>query len=199
MTRTLSRIAPVHGPVVAEEGWELVGMNPQGKQLYVERTPRSRAVPAFEVNDCVDCDGPQCERCDGAGQTKGKRIYVKNPMTGEPLYPKNEPEFYIHERMFFMDSDGAGNQIKINWSPPTKEQLAADQHARDVADMLPKLASALVNAGLDPEEAAKRLTTPVVEPTPYKAPAPIDPPPFDGSRMMGTEQILTDPPKSEEL
>jgi len=198
MTRTLSRIPVGHGPIVVEAGWEMAGTTPSGQQLYIERTPRSRAVPDHEVLECVECSGDKCEKCDWTGGIQGKRIFVKNPMTGEPLYPKNKPEFYTHERMFYVASDGAYNQYKVDWSAPTPDQVAADKHTRDVADMLPALAGALVNAGLSPEEAAKRLTTPVPESEPYVAPTPTEAQPFDGSQESDG-QLLTDPPISEEL
>ena len=95
---------------------------------------------------------------------EGRRRYAKNPLTAEPLYPKNKAEHYIHERMFFIDSDGQGNQFKIDWAPPTPEQVAADVHTREVAAMVPRLAGALVDSGLDLEEIVKRLTAPTPDP-----------------------------------
>jgi Zn-finger nucleic acid-binding protein len=172
MARGMSRITQLHGPVVPEAGWERAGTTPDGRQLYIERTPRTRAVPDYEDVICGTCDGSkvtavgkhECPQCSGTGMMEGRRRYAKNPLTAEPLYPKNKAEHYIHERMFFIDSDGQGNQFKIDWAPPTPEQVAADVHTREVAAMVPRLAGALVDSGLDLEEIVKRLTAPTPDP-----------------------------------
>ncbi|MCR4339253.1 MAG: zinc finger-like domain-containing protein [Gemmatimonadaceae bacterium] len=172
----MTRIEKLHGPVVPDPNWERAGTTPEGRQLYIERTPRTRAVPDYEDAICDACEGSKktkdmkhdCPKCDGKGMIQGKRRYAKNPLTGEPLYPKNKAEHYVHERMFFIDSDGQGNQVKIDWSPPTPEQIRADLHARAVADMIPRLAGALVDSGLDMDEIVDRLTAPKV-PEPKKA------------------------------
>ena len=192
MARGMTRIEQMHGPVVPESGWERAGTTPEGRQLYIERTPRSRAVPDYEDAVCEVCDGAKkvkgndCPACNGTGMTEGKRRYAKNPQTGEPLYPKNKPEFYIHERMFFIDSDGQGNQIKIDWAPPTPEQIAANEHAKAVAGMIPRLAGALVDSGLDMDEIIDRLTAPKAEPKPEpksRKPKPTDNPEADTTEL----------------
>lgn len=188
MARGLSRIRQFHGPVVPESQWERAGTTPNGRQLYIERTSRSRAVPDYEDAVCDACEGSkktkngkfECPKCSGTGIVVGKRRYAKNPLTGEPLYPKNKPEFYIHERMFFIESDGQGNQYKVDWAPPTPEQIAADAHTRAVAEMLPKLAGALVDTGLGMDEIVERLTAPrAPEPKAKMKPVPDDNPAAD--------------------
>ncbi len=163
MARMQTTIQKQHGPVVPEAGWKMAGMTPIGQQLYTESIPRSRAVPDYEQIACLNCVGDECRKCSGTGIYDGPRIWIKNPLTNAPLYKKNKPEFYTQERMFFIESDGAFNQYKVDWAPPTPEQIEAIRHAKQVAEMVPALASALVDKGLDVDEIVARLTAPAVE------------------------------------
>ncbi len=182
MPRTMMRIPKLHGPVVPEAGWEMAGTTLTGQQLYTEKIPRSRAVPDFEQIECTKCFGEpreeECQECMGTGTVDGKRIWITNPLTNAPLYKKNKAEFYTQERMFFIESDGQGNQYKVDWAPPTPEQIEAIRHEKAVANMVPALASALVDRGLSVDEIVSRLTA---EPAaPERTPeAPI---PFDGPK-----------------
>ena len=180
MRSTLAKIPKQHGPVVPEAGWKSAGSTPIGQQLYTQSIPMSRAVPLYEELTCTECDGDRelragCEECDGTGKVDGERIWVTNPLNGDRLYPKNKPEFYDQERLFFVESDGAFNQYLVDWAPPTQEEVQAAIHAKQVADMIPNLASALVDKGLDVNEIVKRLTEPVAE-VEDLAPEPVDAP-----------------------
>lgn len=191
MRSTLSRIPKLHAPFVPEAGWEQAGTTPLGKQLWTESIPRSRAVPDFEV-DCNSCDGDGCKRC---------RVWARNPMTNQPLYPKNKPEFYTQERLFFVESDGQGSQIKITYTRPTPEEIEAVIHTKQVADMIPQLASALVDKGLDVKEIVARLTAPVAE-VKDEAPEPTAPEeavPFDDSQVTSDDEQVADAGANEEL
>ncbi len=198
MTRVLTTIKPLHGPFVPDPAWKLVGRTPLGQQLYEENTPRSRAVPLYKVEPCPDCaDAEQplanvCETCNGSRKVDGDRIWKTNPLNGEPLIAMNRPERYIHRRTFYWESDGHGNGGKIDWTPPTPEEIEALRHEKQVAEMLPTLASALIDAGLSTEDIVERLTAPVTAPVPIArlAPEPIVPRaddalPFDGSQPDG--------------
>ncbi len=210
MPRTLTTIPKLHGPFVPDPAWEKAGMTPLGQQLWIERTPRSRAVPLYKVEPCPDCaDAEQsqedvCETCNGSRKVDGERVWKTNPMNGELLYKMNKPEHYIHERMFYSESDGQGNQVKVDWAPPTEDQIAALQHEKAVAEMVPALASALVDEGLSAAEIVARLKAPAPEPAaiPVAQLAPTEPVPFDSSRE-DTDEVAVgagrDSPPSEEL
>ena len=189
MPRTLSRIQPLHGPVVPPATWEMAGSTPKGQQLYTESIPRTRAVPDYEQIECTECFGERqdepCEECNGTGKVDGEQRWKVNPLNGERLYKINKPEFYTQHRMFYVESDGQGNQLKVDWSPPTPEQIEAIRHDKEVADMVPALASALVERGLSVDEIVSRLTT---DPAVPEAPVP-----FDGPKVP--EPVTTAAPK----
>lgn len=179
MPRTLSRIAKLHGPVVPAPGWKMAGAVPvTGQQLYTESIPRSRAVPDYEQVECKVCFGERqeetCQECNGTGTVDGEQRWKVNPLNGERLYKINKPEFYTQERMFFIESDGQGNQLKVDWAPPTPEEIEALRHEKAVKEMMPKLAGALVDSGLDTDEIVRRLTSrePESAPEAVAAPAP---------------------------
>ena len=200
MARVLMRIPKLHAPVVPESGWEMSGTTPTGQQLYTERIQRSRAVPDYEQVECTSCFGePQdeeCPKCIGTGTVDGKRIWITNPLTNAPLYKKNKPEFYTQERMFYIESDGQGTQYKVDWAPPTPEEVEAIRHAKQVADMVPALASALVDKGLDVDEIVRRLTSEPTAPELGHAPEPVAAP---APEEVADIVPAVDPDANEEL
>lgn len=110
------------------------GMTPDGKQLYRLTRERSRPRPKF-IEDPIT--GVK------------RREFAKNPMTGEPLYGKNEPEFYTETILFFLEDQGNGNVSIVPYTPPTQEQL--DKVARDhkVKRIQGELAEKLVARNID--------------------------------------------------
>lgn len=186
MARGLSAMPKLHGEFKPEPGWERAGTTPDGKQLWRERTPRTRPVPDYEVLTCPDCKGKKqlkceecesktktqqksceecggttkvpCERCEASGEVQGPRKQRLHPVTGEPLLDKNKAEHYIHERLFYVESDGQGNQYKVDWSPATEEEIAAAERAKKIREVIPAVAGALVDSGLSPDEIAARLS-----------------------------------------
>ena len=205
MSRTLTRIQPLHGPVVPPAHWEMagstppMGSDPGGRQLYTESIPRSRAVPDYEQVECTECFGERqeepCQECNGTGKVDGERRWKVNPLNGERLYPMNKPELYTQHRMFYIQSDGQGNQYKVDWAPPTPEQIEAIRHDKAVADMVPALASALVDKGLDVDEIVRRLTAEPSAPAPEHA--STEPVPFDDSRTTGAPEPVASPAPEE--
>lgn len=133
MTRTLARIKKI---TITEnlppDGSVAVGTTPDGKVLYKHVSDRVRAVPKLDAN--------------------GNREYAKNPMTAEPLYPKNAPEFYKLERLFYLEDQGNGNNSLVPYYPPSDEELAKEVRTLKVKAMEGKLAEALVDHGIGPDE-----------------------------------------------
>lgn len=180
MPRTLSRIPKLHGTLVPAAHWKMAGAvppsgsNPGGQQLYTESIPRHRAVPDYEQVECKGCFGERqeepCQECNGTGTVDGEQRWKVNPLNGERLYKINKPEFYTQQRMFYIQSDGQGNQYKVDWAPPTPEQIEAIRHDKAVADMVPALASALVDRGLSVDEIVSRLTADTAAPKPALVP-----------------------------
>lgn len=151
MRGTLTKLQPLHPEKIAPPEAVMAGTTPDGKQLYREVTRRSRAVPMLDE--------------------KGDRVFAKNPMTAEPLYPKNRPEIYNHERLYYLESEGNGNLRKVDYAPPTPEQLAEQARQRRIDEMGGgQLGAALVDAGITPEEAVQRILSGSAA-----APAPDEP------------------------
>tara|TARA_Y100000310_G_scaffold342372_1_gene445375 strand:- start:1537 stop:1950 length:414 start_codon:yes stop_codon:yes gene_type:complete len=136
---------------------------------------------------------------------RGERVWKLHPLTKEPIYKMNEAEHYIHERTFFVESDGMGNQVCIDWRPPSEEEIAAQARDQAVEKMVPEISGVLVDSGLsasDIAEALKQLAAlgkAVPEATPV-APEVADPvaPVVPEPVMVGIGTTTDDPP-SEEL
>ncbi len=107
-----------------------MGLTPNGHQLFKETTKRSRAIPDIDP-------------------TTGERRYKLHPTTGEPLYPRNIPEHYDHIRTFYLESEGNGNIVKIDWIEPTPEELAAVAREKGIKEMIPNLTATLYDSGID--------------------------------------------------
>jgi len=114
------------------DGSVAAGITPDGKQLYRHVSRRARAVPKRDAN--------------------GNREYAKNPMTAEPLYPKNQPEFYEFQRLFYIEDQGNGNNTLVEYTPPTDKELQQQVRTLQVKAMEGKLAEALVDAGFGPDD-----------------------------------------------
>ena len=126
MALTLTKIQPIHPQHVPEPHWEMAGTTVHGRQLYKESLKRSRGVPLVDEN--------------------GERVYAKNPISGEPLYPKNRAEIFHDNRLFFLASQGNGQVEKINYRPPTPEEIRAKERAGKIADVQDQLAAAFVDS-----------------------------------------------------
>jgi hypothetical protein len=131
--RTLQKIKPLHPELVAPKGAKLVGMTPDGRQIWEE----IRKVAITEW--VVDADG--------------KQEYKKNIMTGEPLIPVRKVRSIVDKVMTYtLESEGNGNLRRVDWIPPSPEELERSRHAKAVTDMQVAIAEALVNAKVGPDE-----------------------------------------------
>jgi hypothetical protein len=158
------------------------GMTPDGKQLFYLETPRVKGVPKMRKVKQAD------------GEIVEERDYAKNPMTAEPLYPKNKPERWTRKRLFFMEDQGNGNNTMVDYAPPTEEEIQREMKRQKVKAMEGQLAEALVDMGVDSPEALRTLlasgkpgkagkgTTPPVE---SAAPATSDAAPFIEPKELG--------------
>lgn len=143
MAGTLSKIPKLHADMTqaVDPSWETVGVGPGGRIIYREQSRRARAVKDIDPKT-----GEQKQR--------------KHGVTGEALYGLNKPELYTLERTFYLESDGQGNIYKVDYIPPTPEQIEAERRKQAAKDMMPALAEALVAEGLTAEEIVARLRGP---------------------------------------
>lgn len=138
MPKTLKKLVPLHSQIVPPINAVPFGMTDDGKQLYREVTPRS---------------GSEADKDDD-----GKQRWRKNQMTGEPLYPLRKPTFYEHTRVYFLESQGNGNIGKVDWRPPSPEEVARAERNQQVEAMKDHLAEALVDANVNPAELANLIS-----------------------------------------
>ena len=212
MSKNSSALEPLHGPFVPDPSWERVGYTTHSvpKPLWLAKTQRNRPVPKYHQLECPVCDGSSlvsgknCEKCENTGSVRGERVWKLHPLTKEPIDKMNEAEHYIHERTFFVESDGQGNQVCIDWRPPSEDEIASQARDQAVEKMVPEISGVLVDSGLsaaDIAEALKQLAalgkavpeaTPVV-PEVTKPVAPVVPEPA----MAGVGTTTDDPPPEE--
>ena len=174
---TLSRIQPLNPELIPPKGAIPHGIGPGGKQLYREVTRRSRAVPKINPET-------------------GEREFALHATTARPLYPLNKPEIYDLERLYFLESDGMGNIYNIDYHPPTEAELAEALRQQRIKDMIPKLAEALVDENMAPEEFVRGLRGGVI-PAPEAAADLGATPSFAGDRVSddtSDEEGEIDPP-----
>jgi len=212
MSKNSSSLAPLHGPFIPDPLWERVGYTTHNvpKPLWLSKTQRNRPVPKYHKLDCPICDGSSlvsgesCLRCESTGSVQGDRVWKLHPLTKEPIYKMNEAEHYIHERTFFVESDGMGNQVCIDWRPPSEEEIANQARDHAVEKMVPEISGVLVDSGLsasDIAEALKQLAAlgkavpevTSVKPKVSQAVAPVVPEPV----MAGVGTTTDDPPPEE--
>lgn len=129
----LQAIQPLHAELKPPEGAVPFGVTPDGKQLYKEVTRRSRAVPDIDP-------------------VTGKQRWRKHPTTGDPVYKLNKHKVYDQTRIYFLESGGNGNVMKVDFAPPTPEETAADERAKKVAEMKDTFAEVLVDGNVDPKD-----------------------------------------------
>ena len=136
---------------------------------------------------------------------RGDRVWKLHPLTKEPIYKVSEAEHYIHERTFFVESDGMGNQVCIDWRPPSEEEIANQARDQAVEKMVPEISGVLVDSGLsasDIAEALKQLAAlgkAVPEATPVAPEVPDHVAPVVPEPAMAGVGTTTDDPPSEEL
>jgi len=154
MATTLKKLKPLHPPIVVPLGAVPFGVTEDGRQLYKEVTPRS---------------GSEADKGED-----GKQRWRKNQMTGEPLYPLRKPTFHEHTRIYYLESQGNGNIGKVDYQPPSPEELVRIERGRKVEAMKDHLAEALVDADVTPGELAGLFTRRVAERERKAQEAPAD-------------------------
>lgn len=149
----LRKIEPIHPPMKPPKGAVAAGVTPDGHQLYREHSKRSRSIPDID---------------EETGQQRQRR----HALTGEPLYGIRKPEPYTLTRLYFLEDQGNGNIVKVDYREPTPEEMAAKVRAREIELMKDTLAATMVDSGLSPSELVRRLTAPVTAAAPAPAAAP---------------------------
>lgn len=151
--KTLAKIKKFHPELIPPTGSVAYGVTPDGKQLYRLVRQRSTKRRKMEI-------GP-----DG----REREVWRKNQMTGEPLYPVNEPVPYEEELIFYLESEGNGQVNMVKYTPPSPEELARAQKAQRVQDMQEQLAEALVDADITPSSLLDMLRGRKAAPAPKPA------------------------------
>lgn len=179
MKGVLQKIKPMHAALIPPDGAEPQGIIVRGQQLFRQIRRMARSIPL--VRD-------------------GVRVFAKNPMTAEPLYPKRTHEMYDQEQLYTLESQGNFNVEKVPYRFPTPDELAAEKRAAAIKEMGGgQLGEALVDMGLTPQELIQRLmggtatATAVAEPTPEVGyPHPTDKAGIwalsNGETMKGTKR-----------
>ena len=163
MAKHYTQLKPLHGKFVPDPAWLPGGYTTHSppRALYIERSARSRSHPKYIQDPCPVCNGvgklEGCEHCNDMGTVDGAREWRLHPVTKEPLIPMNYSENYTHERLFFVESDGQGNQIFIDWNPPTEEEIAAEARDTAVDSMIPEISGVLVDSGMSAMDIASAL------------------------------------------
>ncbi len=176
-----------------------MGLTPSGHQLFRSTEKRSRAIPDIDP-------------------ATNEQRYKLHPTTGEPLYPRNKPEIYDNIRVFYLESEGNGNIVKIDWIEPTAEEIAAAQREKGIKEMIPQLSETLYDADINISDlvAAMKMISqatrgelvdeapPAEAPAPAQALAPLpepeaEPAPTveadDSQAMLATEPAAEKDPK----
>lgn len=160
--RTLQKIKPFHPQEAFQppDGAVAAGVTPDGKQLYRWSRKRSRAVPLYvrtpeaEAREVeLRAQGKSTVEIGQIMTNEGFRQYQLNQMTGKLAYPLNRPEAYVEDKLFFIESQGNGNNALIEYNPPTPKQIEAQYRQEQVRQMGGgRLGELLVEEGLTPED-----------------------------------------------
>lgn len=145
MAQTLSRIQPLHAELKPPRGAEPTGQVAHG-QYPLYRMTRKMVVDKEVLRD-----------------DDGNEMWKTNPQ-GEKLYRMYRPIIGEEELLFYLQSDGQGNVVMVDYTPPTAEQIAAEQREQNVERAQRELAEALVDEGMTASELIAAIRGPV--PTP---------------------------------
>src|SRR3990167_8652769 len=160
--RVMQKIKPFHPPEAFKPppGAVAAGVTPDGKQLYRWTVKKDRSVPrlvetpeAKEREAVLRAEGKSSAEIGRIMTDEGFRQYRKNQMTGELAYPLNRAERYEEEQLFYIESQGNGNNSLVRYTPPTPAEIAAQYRRQQVERMGGgKLGELLVDEGLSPED-----------------------------------------------
>lgn len=174
----LKRIKPIHPPLTPPRGAVAAGVTPDGKQLWTLKSKRARNVPLMENTPEADARAAELlaegktEKEIGRIMTEeGYRRYRKNQVTGELAYPLNKPVVYDHEELFYLESEGNGNVVKVKYRHPSAADRERAQLRERVAAMKDQMAEVMVKEGVTPEDLVAMLRQ---GRRPFVAPAPVD-------------------------
>lgn len=168
MAGQIHSIQPLDPPLVPPEGSKPAGVSPHGRHLWTLTRQRSRGVPWLDQEGMQaqaqlddELEAGSITEAEHARQmarvVKQHRLFRKNQMTGEPLYPLNRPEVYEEAITFYLESDGQGNIVCVPFTAPTAAEIAAEERQRRIREMVPAVAEALVDAEFSPEQLVKAL------------------------------------------
>ena len=179
MSGVLQKIPKIHAQLIPPQTAVTKGSTPDGKQLWYEEIPMSRSVPRI-LPGSVTPENP-----------KGVQEWKKD-LAGQGIYPLRQREDYIWKRLYFLESQGNNNVEKVDYVPATKEQLAAAEHARRVVAMKDRLAEALVDGGVTPENLVATLQAGQVR-VPVEVEAPAEPEAVEPVAGLAPEAVVAEP------
>lgn len=144
--RRAPALKPIHPEIIPPPGAKPAGVSPSGKQLYEIEEVRAEIV-------------------DKVNPETGEVEHRKNTITGEQLHKLREvkrdeegnPVRSRTRKLFYLESEGNGNIRKVPYEPPSEEEMQEAERRQQIESMQEGLAAALVDAGLTPEEAIRRL------------------------------------------
>ena len=131
--QTLQRIPPIHPEKIPPKNAVAAGVTPDGRQLFQLTRRRARAVPMIDTQS-------------------GERVWRRNPLNGEPLYPRNQPGIYEEELLFTLESPGNGSIEMTPYVAMTPEEMAEREYKVKVEQMRDSLADAMVQADMTPAQ-----------------------------------------------
>lgn len=137
MQAALRKIKPFHPEKIKPPKAQVVGVTPDGRQLFREVTLRTRTV----------------EQTDEAGNP----VYRRNPLSGEALHKLRRPINYKRERLFFLESEGNGNIRRVDYRMPTEDEIREAERKKKLEKVIPRLAEALLDKDVDPEDFVARI------------------------------------------
>jgi hypothetical protein len=129
---TLRKIQPLHPQLIPPGEAKPAGITDDGQhQLYRMSRRMARAVPMLDKD--------------------GEREWKINRMTGERVLPRNKPEIYVENLLFFLESQGNGNVEMRQYVPMSDEEKRRRERAIQVEEQTPALIAALLDAGVTAE------------------------------------------------
>jgi len=179
MSGVLQKIPKIHAQLIPPQNAVTKGSTPDGKPLWYEEIPMSRSVPDI-IPGTITAENPEGEQ------------RWKKDLAGQGIYPMRKRESYIWKRTYFLESQGNNNVEKVDYVPQTKEQIAAIERARRVVAMKDRLAEALVDGGVTPENLVATLQAGQVQ-VPVEVEAPAEPEAVEPVAGLAPEAVVAEP------
>ena len=158
----VQKIPTVRTQLIPPMGAKEAGFTHDRKPLWRLERVMNRPVPDIESEASVECgtderglpvhtwkndnlDHPVCEICD----TVGTRLYKTHSQTNEKIVAIRRRRNVLEARIFYLEDGGNCHVNMVDYVPPTKEELEAEERKGKVKRMEGVLAGVLVDGGWD--------------------------------------------------